>query len=99
MRVDAVNSYLSSMPIASHYPVAPIMRDGKLVELPEHVKTSATRFLFAYDTYGKAELRATPQAPKVQISEYEVAAILKTIESQKARKDNVMHWFPALLRV
>lgn len=99
MRVDAVNSYLSAMPIASHYPIAPISRDGQSVELPEHVKTAVTRFLFAYDTYGKAELRATPPAPKVQISQQEVAAILKTIERQKARKDNVMHWFPALLRV
>ncbi len=99
MRIDAVNSYLSARPVVWQPPVAPVMRDGEQIHLPENKPIAQKRPPFAYDTYGRSEPRVSLQVPIVQISEREVSSILDLINSQKNRTDVVKMWFPALLRV
>lgn len=102
MRIEAVNSYLSSMPIMEHQPVGPVARQyGQAESVEQFENTKQTKSLvFAYDTYGKAEACIPSVCPHpVKISAYEQSALLRLIESQKSRKDIVLQWFPALMIV
>lgn len=82
MRVDAVNSFLSSMPIQYYSPVSRVSRDVPSEQLPESMPTAKKALPFAYDSYGKAEARPSYKAPPVTMSQEEVTDMVTYIFTQ-----------------
>jgi hypothetical protein len=105
MRVDAVNSYLSSIPAMEMYPVAAVKRHaGSNEDRAQDVTTArvtpqANPFV---DTMSKAQmpydLLPTPKPIAVQIDAVEMKQLEAYINSMRHQTAHLLHSFPALLK-
>ena len=104
MRVEAVNSYLSSISFMEHHPISAVGRGTEShiqepqVKVP--VKTVVNKILV--DTIGKAQLPFDFVPPCLVLSKLtptETNAIEGLIALERSRTDYVEKFFPGLLKV
>jgi hypothetical protein len=102
MRVDAVNSYLSSIPYVEYYPIPAVGREDGHVQEPR-IKSVVSKI--QVDTIAKAQMPLdfispcfTPCFTSSKLTQAEMKALEAFIAFERYRSDHVEHSFPGLLK-
>lgn len=100
MRIEAVNSYLSTFPIVDFRPVPAVGRHQSEQEQVPEIKPAIARK--QVDTMGNIFLPFdnifTARPIRSKLSSTEFCALEALIASERFRPDRVLHSFPGLLK-